>query len=172
MRNTIYLDMDGVVADWNAGVYDILGYTKEDPNAHYPDEEWEKIKSNDRMYRDLPVMAGAQDLVKIARRFRDQLGWKLLFLTAIPKGNDVPWAFYDKMLWTQKHFPDIPVHFGPFAKDKQHHCKDGDILIDDRKSNIEEWRSRGGIAIEVHEGDLNNAIIKLRLLLDQKLSGR
>jgi 5'(3')-deoxyribonucleotidase len=172
MKHTIYLDMDGVVADWNAGVRDILGYTKEDPNAHYPDEDWNRIKTNERMYRDLPVMKNAQDLVNIARQFRDRLGWRLLFLTAVPKGNDVPWAFWDKCNWAQKNFPDVPVHFGPFAKDKQVHAVEGDILVDDRRSNVEQWRSKGGVGIEVTEGDLGAAIIKLRLLFDQKLSGR
>lgn len=172
MRNTIYLDMDGVVADWNAGVEEILGYVKEDPNAHYPDEDWERIKGNERMYRDLPVMKNAQELVNLARRFRDRLGWKLLFLSATPKGNDVPWSFWDKCMWAQKNFPDIPVHFGPYAKDKQVHAKVGDILVDDRRSNITEWRNRGGIGIEVKTGDLTEAINSLRVLYDQKLSGR
>lgn len=172
MKNTIYLDMDGVMADWNSGVADIIGYRKEDSNTRYPTEDWEKIKSNERIYRDLPVMEQAQELATIARQFRDRLGWGLLFLTAVPKGNDVPWAFWDKCLWAQKHFSDIPVHFGPFAKDKQTHVKSGDILIDDRHSNIEEWRNKGGIGIEVFDGDLSAAILRLRLLFDQKVAGR
>lgn len=170
MRKTIYLDMDGVVADWNSGVKEVLGYEK-DPNAQYPDEDWEKIKSNERVYRDLPVMANAPELVNIARRFRDRLGYRLLFLTAVPKGNDVPWAFWDKCIWAQHYFPDIPVHFGPFAKDKQTHAEEGNILVDDRKSNIEQWRNKGGIGIEVVNGDLTDAINRLRLIYDQKISG-
>jgi 5'(3')-deoxyribonucleotidase len=163
--NTIYLDMDGVVADWNRGVADILGYTREDPNAHYPNADWAKIKSNERMYLNLPVMKDAQKLVDLATVFRDQLNWRLLFLSAAPKGNDVPWAFWDKCMWAQKNFPGIPVHFGPFAKDKQVHCKPGDILVDDRNSNITEWRKAGGLGIEVFTGRYDEAVEELKTVL-------
>jgi hypothetical protein len=168
--NTFYLDMDGVIADWNAGVRDILGYIKEDPNAHYPDKEWNRIKDNERMYRDLPIMAQAGALISLAKAFESQLGWNVLFLSAVPKGNDVHWAFWDKCLWAQKNFPGIPVHFGPFAKDKQVHCKPGDILVDDRRSNCEEWRAAGGIAVEVRTGKYEDAINEIKTLLATHLA--
>jgi hypothetical protein len=41
---------------------------------------------------------------------------------------------------------NIPVFFGPYAYDKHKHCEIGDILIDDRQSNCEEWEAAGGIA--------------------------
>jgi 5'(3')-deoxyribonucleotidase len=83
-----------------------------------------------------------------------------MFLTAVPKGNDVPWAFYDKVVWVQNYFPDIPVMFGPFSKDKWQHCKPGDILIDDRKSNIAEWQAAGGRPI-LHEGNIKSTLAAL-----------
>ena len=74
------------------------------------------------------------------------------------------WAFYDKVMWAHKHFPNIPVHFGPFSKDKHVHCVIGDILIDDRTSNIEEWRSAGGIGI--HHKSFKDTIEQLKNLQD------
>ena len=70
-------------------------------------------------------------------------------LTAIPQKNDFPDAFQDKIDWMQEHYPGIRVHFGPYSQDKQHHCRPGDILVDDRTSNILEWRAAGGIGIQV-----------------------
>jgi hypothetical protein len=81
----------------------------------------------------------------------------LMFLTAVPKGNDVKWAFYDKVNWATTHYPDIPVMFGPYSHDKHVHCKLGDVLIDDRTSNCEEWRHAGGVAIQ-HRGDVENTL--------------
>ena len=49
--------------------------------------------------------------------------------------------------------------FGPYSKDKHQHCEPGDILIDDRSSNIEEWRAVGGIAI--HHVDFDATITAL-----------
>jgi 5'(3')-deoxyribonucleotidase len=165
-KKTLYLDMDGVVADFNQGAHSVLGYHIKDTSAHYPDQEWQKIKANRNFFRDLPLTNGASQLVNVARRFRDQLGWELLFLTAIPSSNDVPWAVWDKCTWAQRHFPDIPVHIGPYAVDKQKHCKIGDILVDDRASNIEEWRAAGGIAIQVEYNGVEDATLELKELFD------
>ena len=55
--------------------------------------------------------------------------------------------------------------FGPFSKDKHVHCQAGDILIDDRASNIEEWRAAGGLAI-LHK-DYNDTMIQLNHLIPQ-----
>ena len=70
------------------------------------------------------------------------------FLTAIPHDDTIPYAIYDKVRWADKHFPGIPVLFGPYSFDKQLHCKPRDILIDDRSDNCNDWRMAGGIAHE------------------------
>ena len=38
------------------------------------------------------------------------------------------------------------------------------ILIDDKKSNINEWAAKGGIAIRCKNGDVNHVIKKLKEL--------
>lgn len=102
-----------------------------------------------RLFRNLPKMPQADEMVNLARKIRDDLGYELIFLTAIPHYNDVHWAFWDKMLWAQERYPDIPVHFGPYSEDKKKHCIAGDILVDDRIDNCEGWREAGGVAIRV-----------------------
>ena len=142
---TLYLDMDGVVADFDEYAARTLGIPPS--SGIYPDEVWYKLASNARLYRDLIKTPYADELVFQCSRIAKEQNYQLQFLTAVPKGNDVPWAFYDKVVWAQKYFPGIPVMFGPFSKDKHVHCQPGDILIDDRKSNIEEWAAAGGNAI-------------------------
>jgi 5'(3')-deoxyribonucleotidase len=159
---TIYLDMDGVVADFDEYAARTLGVPPS--QGIYPDEVWYKLASNSRLYRDLVLCEGANLLVNTMRNIANDHNLDLKFLTAVPKGNDVPWAFYDKVKWAQKHFSGIPVMFGPFSKDKHVHCKPGDILIDDRLSNIEEWNSAGGNAI-LYAGDVHDAISKVKTIL-------
>ena len=172
MTNTFYLDMDGVVADWDTAASAFLGRAqgRADPNTHYKNtpEEWSRIKTQQRFYRTLPLMPRCGELVDLARRYRDGLGWGLLFLTAVPKDDDVPWAFYDKVLWAQEHFPDIPVHFGPHSWDKHKHCKMGDILVDDRASNCREWASAGGVCFRVTGNDLGTVIDSIQQDLNLK----
>jgi 5'(3')-deoxyribonucleotidase len=142
----IYLDMDDVVADWMG-----LAKTIVNRNWNYgeriPDSDWKKLKYNPRFYRNIPLKKGAVDLVNYCRNLLSENKIDgLYFLTALPHDYSMPHAAYDKVLWAQEHFPDIPVFFGPFSHDKWRHCTPGDILIDDRSSNVSEWISAGGIA--------------------------
>jgi len=157
---TIYLDMDGVVADFDEYAARTLGIPPS--QGIYPNEVWYKLATNSRLYRDLVKTPYADKLVFQCSVIAKQQGYELKFLTAVPKGNDVPWAFYDKVIWAQKYFPGIPVMFGPFSKDKYIHCRPGDILIDDRTSNIEEWRVAGGLGI-LHR-DFNDTLAQLSKL--------
>lgn len=158
---TVYLDMDDVIADFKSYAKRVL--TKPQENETWAATEWNRLKDNDRLYRDLDKTAEADQLVEACQQACKQHGWQLKFLTAVPKGNDVRWAFYDKVLWAQRHYPGIPVMFGPFSRDKHVHCVPGDILIDDRTSNCEEWRAAGGIAIQ-HRGDIEQTLNELRLV--------
>ena len=162
MKNTFYLDMDGVVADWEAAAAQFLNRPMRDPDTltHYrnTEAEWAQIKTQTRFYRDLPLMPKVDQLLHLARQYRDTLGWELLFLTAVPAKDDVHWAFYDKVLWAQQHFPDIPVHFGPHSWDKCRHCRAGDILVDDRPDNCAQWAEAGGISFKVDHNDLGSVL--------------
>jgi 5'(3')-deoxyribonucleotidase len=137
--------MDDVVADWMTAAKAIVNR-----NWNYgeriPDSDWTKVKARQRFYRDLPVKPGAIELVEWCRDYKDRTDCGLFFLTALPHDYSMPWAPQDKVWWAHDHFPKIPVFFGPFSHDKWRHCKTGDILIDDRTSNCEEWRSTGGHA--------------------------
>jgi 5'(3')-deoxyribonucleotidase len=154
---TLYLDMDGVVADFDEYAARTLGVPPS--QGIYPDDVWCKLATNARLYRDLIPITYAGELVATCFNFAQRKQYGFMFLTAVPKGNDVPWAFYDKVEWARKYFPNIPVMFGPYSKDKHQHCQPGDILIDDRSSNIEEWRAVGGIAI--HHVDFGTTITAL-----------
>jgi len=148
MSKKIYLDMDGVVADFRSYATGKIG-TSPAVGDLYPDQDWQRLRDNPHLFLQLPLMARANELVNIARKYRDQLGWELMFLTAIPHNNDLPWAFHDKAEWARLHFTDISVHFGPYSSDKHLHCSEGDILVDDRLSNCQEWATAGGIAFKV-----------------------
>lgn len=153
----LFVDMDGVVADFDEYAFRSEGIPPR--QGVYISEEWKKISRNPRLYRDLKKTKYADELIIACKNFCTINNYQLIFLTAVPKGNDIHYAFYDKVCWVLKYFPDIPVHFGPYSKDKYTHCCENDILIDDRESNIKEWQKAGGIAI--HHKNLNNTIREL-----------
>lgn len=141
----IYLDMDDVVADFKGYAQRVLRKPV-DNGIRFPEYEWERLRDNPRIYRDLTVKDGAYELVKWCQEWCLKNDVGLAFLTALPRKNDIPFAPYDKVLWARKYFRGIPVLLGPYSQDKWKHCRAGDILIDDRASNCEEWREAGGLA--------------------------
>lgn len=144
----IYLDMDDVVADWHAHAQNILKKRWDKNGERIPQVEWDRVKDDLRFYRNLPLMEGAHELVQMCKDYVEaNPQYHLRFLTALPQDYSMPLAVYDKVHWGDQHFPGIPVTIGPFSFDKWRHCKNkGDILIDDRHSNCEEWTKAGGVA--------------------------
>ena len=143
----IYLDMDDVVADWYTSAQDFLQMKWKNKEERIPQADWDRLKQHSRFYRDLPVKDGAFDLVNFCRdAVADGLADDLRFLTALPHNDDMPYAAYDKVLWATERFERIPVLFGPYSTDKWRHCQPGDILIDDRTDNCQQWESAGGHA--------------------------
>jgi len=155
---TLYLDMDGVVADFDEYAFRTLGLPPSE--GVYAQAEWVRLAANPRIYRDLVKTPYADDLVAFCKEYCALRDYELKFLTAVPKGNDVPWAFYDKVKWAELYYPNIPIFFGPFSKTKSDRCEPGDILIDDRLSNITAWMGRGGRAI-LHK-DFTTTLSKLK----------
>lgn len=157
-KGIIYLDMDDVVADFTGYAVDVVGY---DPRTlglyKYPDNDWILLRNNPRIYRDLEVIPGAIDFVDELK----SLDMDLRFLTAIPSGNDVPFAFQDKMNWARQHFPGIDVLFGPYSEDKVLRAKSYHILVDDRKKNIDAWVKAGGLGVW-HQFNYNQTLEKIK----------
>ena len=164
MEPTLYLDMDGVVADWETAIADILGY-KLVEGDRWPDQDWRKIIQFQRVYRDIPLLPWALEFVDEACEIARAANYAVKFLTAVPRRNDFPYAFEDKVHWANKHFPTIPVWFGPYSQDKQKRAAPGQVLVDDRMTNINEWIAQNGIGIYFHRNpDAVLAILRNILL--------
>jgi sulfur relay (sulfurtransferase) DsrC/TusE family protein len=155
---TIFLDMDGVVADWQSRVREILGHELPE-GEQWADEDWRGLVQFQRLYSELSLMPDARYLVRQVQDLAIQHNYIVKFLTAVPQRNDFPWAFQDKVHWANRHWPEIPVWFGPYSRDKQLRSAPGQVLIDDRTSNIQEWRERGGHGI-LYRPDLTREVLE------------
>jgi 5'(3')-deoxyribonucleotidase len=177
-KPTIYLDMDGVLADFNTAARELIRATKAEQRAaeqsgRWPEHQWRQIADQQNFYRILPKMPQADDLVALALKFRDNLDYDIKILTAIPHNNDMHGAFHDKVDWIAEHYGQygFRVHFGPYSEDKQHHCTGpDDILVDDRTSNCSEWRLAGGTAVQVREAQYQQALDELEELFQSLMA--
>ena len=150
--NTIYLDMDGVLADFDAFVMKHMGRTFPHSIGPVGDREmWNFLSTFPNLYLHLPPTENCFALWDLANNLCERVE----ILTAIPRRDTIPTAVSDKILWCQRYFGEhVIVNFGPHSKDKWKHAKVGDVLVDDRQSNIEQWITLGkGVGI-LH--DINN----------------
>lgn len=154
---TIFVDMDGVVADFDTFASNLLGRKLLSLRCKFDltGEEWEKLKAVDRLYYQLPLMPDATKLIAYVKSLSTR--FHVQFLTAVPRRTTMPEARADKQAWVDKYFPGMKMDIGPYSHDKQKWCSMGDILIDDRPSNIDEWTKAGGVAI-YHSGDVDKTI--------------
>ena len=147
----IYFDMDGVLADFKRGVKELAGFqmTGADQDAVMRDEDdamWEAISSVEHFYDRLEPLPNGIEMFRFAQENYPGI---VEVLTGIPKPKrGIINAGEDKISWVKRILgEDIPVHI-VFKEDKKNYCKGKDyILIDDRRTNIEEWEEAGGTGI-------------------------
>lgn len=146
---TVYLDMDGVLADFDKKAIELVGKRLYDfPTSK---EGWDAINHVPEIYSLLEPMPDADELVNGV--FQLQSDYDYCFnvgvLTAIPKIGRIPDAKIHKREWIRNYYPALLMDFniGPHAVDKQKHCRPGDVLIDDSGMNIPQWNNAGGYGI-------------------------
>jgi 5'(3')-deoxyribonucleotidase len=160
----IYLDLDGVLANFNEAVKQ---YTGKYPSEQNDDEMWEIIQKDPHFYSKLKEMESAEYLFGEIQDIAKKYGYDIKILTAIPRKSTMPFAEDDKRKWVKEHFGNIEVVLGPYSHDKWKHAKSGDILIDDRKSNIDDWVKKGN-SIGILYKNPNDTIEKLLSIVGEK----
>ena len=156
MTTRIYLDLDGVMADFDKYFLDTFGiesHKLDDPTL------WKLINGHENFFLNLPLMEGALDF------FRSIEHLPVSILTACPKSNYTS-AAMQKRQWVYKHLstevPVIPMLGGKNKCLFMH--SPGDVLIDDFEKNCIPWAEHGGFAI--HHKNFKSTRNYLNLVLD------
>ena len=149
MVEKIYLDMDGVLADFERGIRELCGVEPVKQGARRPQEEdimWEKARLVGHFYDKLLPMPGALEMFQ---QIYEKYGDRCEILTGIPKPRrGLTTAGEDKIAWVRRFLSaDIAVHI-VFREEKKNYCKGkGCILIDDYDKNIREWTENGSTGV-------------------------
>lgn len=134
---TLYIDLDGVLADMDTAYAAIAG---EPPSKTIDNVDWRHVVNSPGFYANLAPMPDMLELWEYVSTWPD-----VVILTGVPKS--VPEAENDKRAWVAKHLgPHVPV-IGCASKNKCLHAKPGDILVDDWTRYREHWLNAGGIWI-------------------------
>lgn len=134
-RPLIYLDLDGVCADFNTEIMKVHPTIFEHEDGDYRSQVIDEIVEADvNIFQRLQPMPGALEAIEYLKEHFD------IYFLSTAMWN-VPESFTDKRLWLEKHF-------GDFAKKRLilTHRKDlniGHFLIDDRlKNGAAEFRGK------------------------------
>ncbi len=138
---TIYIDMDGVLADFESKYIELTGL------SDFNNINWGALGSRiDNIFALLEPMKDAEYLVSEAFQLAKVYNYKVEILTAIPSRRRISLAAQHKREWISRYFPILKdvVNFGPYAIDKQNWCSNKyDVLIDDSVINISQWKGIG-----------------------------
>ena len=155
----LYLDCDGVLADFDRGATELLGM----PPRAYEQRHgiaafWRELARHPDFYGTLPLMPDAKELFAAVRHLIP------VILTGLPRGA---WAAPQKIRWAARHFPGTQI-LTVMAVDKRNHAQRGDILVDDQMKHAHLWEGAGGIF--VHHRDAASTIDKLRELIPEEMA--
>jgi hypothetical protein len=137
----IFLDMDGVLADFDKAAGHLLG--TDDIHkwefVHGPKAFWRILDSFPNFFGSLPLMEGALHL------WHSVVKREPIILTALPRvgASDVD---KQKRDWVKAKLPakyEVDV-ITCQTLEKPGYCNPGDVLVDDRAVNREAWEARGG----------------------------
>jgi 5'(3')-deoxyribonucleotidase len=146
----LFLDADGVLADFDAGAKALLGMTPREFEARRGRGAfWKRLANAPDFYGSLPQMHDAHILFDAVKHLQPTI------LTGLPLGK---WAAPQKVKWAAEHFPGVPI-ITCMARDKHKHMKPGDVLVDDRENHRATYEAEG--VIFVHH---KNAVDSLRQL--------
>lgn len=161
LKRKIYLDMDGVFVDFDTHFEKLHGLH---PKIVGEENFWKVFDTKrDGFFRDCPPFEGHLGFLDYILEIADVFDYEVEMLTALPRRSTHPTALQEKQDWMNMHgMGHVKMNVGPYAIDKQKWCNSGDILIDDKDLNIQQWESKGGVAIHHTPGDFITSMRKLR----------
>ena len=129
----LYVDMDGVLADFDRHYEETFGVVA---SKQLDNVRWEWVREREGFYAGIPPMDDMEELWRAVEPFNPWI------LTGVPRG--VPEAYENKSEWVKKHLGAKVVMIGCRSKEKCRYAKPGDVLIDDWEKYRHLWEQAGG----------------------------
>ena len=139
-KYTLYCDMDGVLADFEARFEQYSdGLTTDEYRDKFGIDAFWKLIDDEGVgfWVGIPWMPDGKELF-------DYIKPNLYSLLSAPSYDNS--SRLGKRLWVKNKIPGTKLILAS-AKNKQNYSEEGAILIDDRADTIREWDSQGGIGI-------------------------
>lgn len=130
----LFVDMDGVLADFDAGYEKITGIR---PDKKADNVDWNLVKAIPGFYQNLPPMPDFEELWEGVEQYNP------IILTGVPRS--VKEAEFNKRSWITKHIGISQPMIACRSSEKSRYIRNpGDIIIDDWEKYKDKWIKRGG----------------------------
>jgi hypothetical protein len=159
MISKIYLDMDGVLANFNKRYIEIFNEHPSRFKGEDWNEKWKYFVGNNN-FTKLEKYPGCDDLMY----FVDSTGIQVEILSSSGGKGFHKEVEEQKMQWLMQNNIPYKANIVPGSRLKANYAKPDIILIDDTNYVIDDFNIAGGIGI-LHE-NAEDTIEKLRILID------
>lgn len=136
----IYIDMDGVVADFDKAILEVFG---EEYCDRVATDFWKDVCVEQKVFERMPPIHEGMNMVHRIKANHD-----ICFMTStggLPHHIDIA---KQKLTWLHEHdLGKYPVAFCMNTKGKGLYAHPGAVLIDDRQKVCDAWAEGGGDAI-------------------------
>lgn len=140
----LYLDMDGVLCDFNSKVKELrVGTTREDKITKLANSTGKEVFD---FFRSLKPLPGGTEILKFCRS--NKINFTIL--SAPLRGPFQKYSIIGKKDWLDQHIPGASKT-AIFTSEKYLYATykgTTNVLVDDLDKNIIPWDERGGIAIK------------------------
>jgi phosphoglycolate phosphatase-like HAD superfamily hydrolase len=161
MIEKIYLDMDGVLCDFEkqfTGLYGEESLKNRDRKLW--SEDWPNFIER-KQFEELPKFPGCDELLEFVRKFPVEI--EILTSSGGTKFHEQ--VREQKKVWLKKYCIAYKPHVVPGRKHKKEYATPETILIDDTPDVIDSFNKAGGIGI-LHK-DVKETIKTLETLLNK-----
>jgi 5'-nucleotidase len=155
--DTIYIDMDGVIADFSKRYKEKFRVTPEETRNDKEFNGYFDKFIDDEEFITLDLMPDADELLHFVSQI--DVPKEILSSTARPKNHEM--IAPQKQKWLNTHKIDYKANFVPGKSLKYKYATPNSIIIDDTKSVIEDWNKAGGIGILHRDAKSTIAILKM-----------
>ena len=132
----LFLDCDGVLADFVKGATKLLGMPPSEFEDKYGEAEmWNRIEASKDFFGNLEPLPDSYELFDAVKHLDP------IILTGRPRGV---WAERQKLKFRDKYYPGTKMIVCR-SRDKIKYAKAGDVIVDDWKKYQHLWVNGGGI---------------------------
>ena len=169
----IYCDMDGVLTDFEKRFVTLLQqegpkyYSKATIAQVTRPKHFDKLEGTEEFWKFIDQHIGMEFWSEMEWMPNGKALWNFIqpygpkLLTSPSEDNT---SRLGKRLWVKDNLVPAPQVLFRFGDAKSDFANENAILIDDKPSNLAAFAAKGGIALEVKDGEIQSVINKLKEL--------